>query len=71
MKLGRAGTNDKGIGVEPALFVQTMRTFVTRLMGVYHETLAHICIIVRSFMMFPLFEFPSHVSPTLTIRLLV
>jgi hypothetical protein len=29
-----------------------MRTFVTRLVDVYHETLAHICIIVRSYLMF-------------------
>jgi hypothetical protein len=38
--------------VDPALFAQTMRTFVTRLVDVYHETLTHICIIVRSYMMF-------------------
>jgi hypothetical protein len=30
-----------------------MRTFVTRLTDVYQETLAHICIIVRSFLTFP------------------
>jgi len=29
-----------------------MRTFVARLVDVYHETLAHICIIVRSYLMF-------------------
>jgi len=39
------GTNDRGIGVEPAFFVQTMCAFVTRLVDVYHETLAHVCIL--------------------------
>jgi len=39
------GTNDRGIGIEPAFFVQTMRAFVTRLVNVYHETLAHVCIL--------------------------
>lgn len=38
--------------MDPTFFVQTMRTFVTRLVGVYHETLAHICIIVRPYLMF-------------------
>jgi hypothetical protein len=33
--------------VEPAFFVEAMRAFVTRLVDVYHETLAHICILVR------------------------
>ena len=42
-----AGTNDQGVGVEPAFFVEAMRAFVTRLVDVYHETLAHICILVR------------------------
>ncbi|KAH9969830.1 SGNH hydrolase-type esterase domain-containing protein [Russula dissimulans] len=39
------GTNDRGVGVEPSLFVQTMRAFVARLADVYRETLAHICIL--------------------------
>jgi len=39
------GTNDRGIGMRATSFVQTMRTFVTRLAEVYHETLTHICII--------------------------
>lgn len=49
VKLPNVGTNDRGIGIKAALFVQTMRTFVTRLAEIYHETLTHICIIVRSF----------------------
>jgi len=49
VKLPSVGTNDRGIGMKATLFVQTMRTFVTRLAEIYHETLAHICVIVRSF----------------------
>ena len=47
-----AGTNDRAICVEPAFFVETMRAFVTRLVDTYHETLAHMCIIVRCFLIF-------------------
>ena len=47
--LSNTGTNDGGIGMKAALFVQTMRTFVTHLAEIYHETLTHICIIVRPF----------------------
>ena len=47
LTLPYTGTNDRGIGVEPAFFDQTMRAFVTRLVNTYRETLAHICIIVR------------------------
>ena len=49
VKLPNIGTNDRGIGMKAALFAQTMRFFVTRLAEIYHETLTHICIIVRSF----------------------
>ena len=37
-KLPHSGTYVRRIGVEPALFTQTMRTFVTRLVGVYHNS---------------------------------
>ena len=58
-----AGTNDQGIGVEPAFFVEAMRAFVTRLVEVYHETLAHICILVRCFLIFlSCFEIPFLVA---------
>ena len=50
--LPHAGTNDRGICVEPTFFVETMRAFVTRLVDTYHETLAHMCIIVRCFLKF-------------------
>lgn len=54
--------------MEPDVFVQAMRTFVTRLVGVYCATLAHICIIVRFFSMF--LPFSSHAPLALTIHLL-
>jgi hypothetical protein len=54
--------------VEPAVFVQSMRTFVARLVGIYCETLAHVCMIVRCFSMF--LPFLSHAPLALTIRLL-
>jgi len=68
IKLSHTGTNDVGICVEPDVFVQAMRTFVTRLVGVYFETLAHVCIIVRFFSM--VLPSPSHAPLALTIRLL-
>jgi lysophospholipase L1-like esterase len=50
------GTNDRGIGVEPTFFAQTMCAFVARLADIYHETLQHICILVRLFhTLFPLY----------------
>ena len=33
--------HDRRIGVEPALLIQTMRTFITRLVDVYRDTLTH------------------------------
>ncbi|KAI0258194.1 SGNH hydrolase-type esterase domain-containing protein [Gloeopeniophorella convolvens] len=39
------GTNDRGLGVKPQVFAQTLRAFITRLAETYHGTLAHVCII--------------------------
>jgi hypothetical protein len=41
IKLSHKATNDRDI-LEPALLVQTVRTFVSCLTNVYHGTLAHV-----------------------------
>jgi hypothetical protein len=47
--LPHSGLHDRRIGVEPALLIQTMRNFVTRLVDVYRDTLTHTWIIAHPF----------------------
>ena len=47
--LPHSGLHVRRIGVEPALLIQTMRTFITRLVDFYRNMLAHTWIIAHPF----------------------